>query len=94
MKNTRISQLNVEAGRVACLLADKLEPSTARLISLLFALALALLLLIPAQSKAQLIVPEYIPLNAEQLDQLVAPIALDPDPLVAQILIGATFPTK
>src|SRR5580658_6901142 len=36
----------------------------------------------------------YIPLNAEQLDQLVAPIALDPDSLVAQVLTGATFPDQ
>ncbi len=95
MKTTRISQVNVEAGRVACLPARNLHDSTRRM-SLLFAMAFALLLLLSAQfqSKAQSIVPEYIPLNAEQLDQLVAPIALDPDPLVAQILIGATFPDQ
>jgi hypothetical protein len=46
------------------------------------------------ESKAQAIVPEYVQLNAAQLDQLVAPIALDPDPLVAQILIGSTFPDQ
>jgi hypothetical protein len=48
----------------------------------------------PMQSKAQAIVPEYVPLSSSQLDQLVAPIALDPDPLVAQILIGCTFPDE
>jgi hypothetical protein len=96
MKTQLISKVNVEAGRIACLLADRFDPSTARIISVLFTLALALVLLIPAhlQSKAQAIVPEYIPLNAAQLDQLVAPIALDPDPLVAQILIGSTFPDQ
>ena len=95
MRTTRISQVNVEAGRVACLPIHNLRTS-ARPVSLLFAWAFALLLLISAQLqlKAQSIVPEYIPLNAEQLDQLVAPIALDPDPLVAQILIGATFPDQ
>src|SRR5208282_1452517 len=36
----------------------------------------------------------YVELNAEQLDQLVAPIALDPDSLVAQILTGATYPDQ
>src|SRR5579871_6174001 len=34
------------------------------------------------------------PLSADELDQLVAPIALYPDALVAQILAGASFPTE
>ncbi len=34
------------------------------------------------------------PLSAEQLDQLVAPIALYPDALVAQVLAAATYPTQ
>jgi hypothetical protein len=33
-------------------------------------------------------------LTAEQLDQLVAPIALYPDPLVAQIMMAATYPLE
>ena len=33
-------------------------------------------------------------LTGEQLDQLVAPIALYPDPLVAQILMAATYPLE
>jgi hypothetical protein len=33
-------------------------------------------------------------LGAAQVDQLVAPIALYPDPLVAQILIAATYPLE
>jgi hypothetical protein len=32
--------------------------------------------------------------TAEQLQQLVSPIALYPDPLVAQILVGSTFPNQ
>src|SRR5271166_3957325 len=36
----------------------------------------------------------YVPLTADQLDQLVAPIALYPDALVAQILGAATFPDQ
>jgi hypothetical protein len=35
-----------------------------------------------------------VPLSAEDLQQLVAPIALYPDALVAQILGGATFPDQ
>jgi hypothetical protein len=34
------------------------------------------------------------PLNANQLEQLVAPIALDPDTLVAQVLAAATYPAQ
>ncbi len=34
------------------------------------------------------------PLPAEQLDQLVAPIALYPDGLVAQVLAGSTYPSQ
>src|SRR5215472_1625529 len=36
--------------------------------------------------------PEYATKNPEELQQLVAPIALYPDSLVAQILTAATFP--
>ena len=34
------------------------------------------------------------PFTAEQFDQLVAPIALYPDPLIAQILMAATYPLE
>jgi uncharacterized membrane protein YgcG len=39
-------------------------------------------------------VPTYTPQSPEQLQQLVAPIALYPDSLVAQILAAATFPEQ
>src|SRR5579863_1083024 len=35
-----------------------------------------------------------LPLNPQELQSLVAPIALYPDPLVAQILAGATYPDQ
>ncbi|MGA2099124.1 MAG: DUF3300 domain-containing protein [Candidatus Acidiferrum sp.] len=38
--------------------------------------------------------PQYTQQTPEQLQQLVAPIALYPDSLVAQILAGATFPEQ
>jgi hypothetical protein len=38
--------------------------------------------------------PQGQPLSVEQLDQLVAPIALYPDALVAQVLAAATYPTQ
>ncbi|HVN76096.1 MAG TPA: DUF3300 domain-containing protein [Thermoanaerobaculaceae bacterium] len=37
---------------------------------------------------------EYEPFSAEQLDNLLAPIALYPDPLLAQVLLAATFPDQ
>jgi hypothetical protein len=38
--------------------------------------------------------PQAVQESAEQLQQLVAPIALYPDPLVGQILAAATYPTE
>ncbi|MFZ1099242.1 MAG: DUF3300 domain-containing protein, partial [Steroidobacteraceae bacterium] len=38
--------------------------------------------------------PTYAPQTPEQLQQLVAPIALYPDSLVAQILAASTFPEQ
>ena len=38
--------------------------------------------------------PVAPPLTAAQLDRLVAPIALYPDPLIAQILMAATYPLE
>ena len=37
--------------------------------------------------------PQPAGLSPDQLDQLVAPIALYPDPLLAQVLAAVTFPT-
>ncbi|WP_186308579.1 DUF3300 domain-containing protein [Paraburkholderia sp. BCC1885] len=39
-------------------------------------------------------VPETAPFTLAQLDQMLAPIALYPDPLVAQILMAATYPLE
>jgi hypothetical protein len=36
----------------------------------------------------------YEPFSAEQLDNLLSPIALYPDPLLAQVLVAATFPDQ
>jgi hypothetical protein len=36
--------------------------------------------------------PESAKLTADQLDSLIAPIALYPDPLLAQVLVAATYP--
>ena len=71
----------------------------------LLSMALSFLLVITAvpfeavgQQSAQEGAPGYsgqgVPLNAEELQQLVAPIALYPDALVAQVLGAATFPDQ
>ena len=52
-------------------------------------LMLAVLAVVPVFAQAP--PPSFAP---PQLDQLVARIALDPDPLVAQILAGATYPDQ
>jgi Protein of unknown function (DUF3300) len=36
----------------------------------------------------------YVPYSPDQLDNLLAPIALYPDPLLAQVLLAATFPDE
>jgi hypothetical protein len=53
---------------------------------------MAAMLAVPAPLAAQSDQPA--PFNAEQLDQLAAPIALYPDPLVAQILMASTYPLE
>jgi hypothetical protein len=49
-------------------------------------------------ARAQMAVPPpvaaYQPLSYQQLDQLLGPIALYPDPLIAQILPASTLPTQ
>jgi Protein of unknown function (DUF3300) len=55
-------------------------------------LALSLMVLAPplvAQDDAG-----YEPFSPDQLDNLLAPIALYPDPLLAQVLVAATFPDQ
>jgi Protein of unknown function (DUF3300) len=47
-----------------------------------------------AAAPAQAAAPPYTQQTAEQLQQLVAPIALYPDSLVAQILAASTFPEQ
>jgi hypothetical protein len=47
-----------------------------------------------AQMTAAQPAPSARPLTASELDRLVAPIALYPDPLLAQILMAATYPLE
>src|SRR5580658_3269606 len=49
----------------------------------------------PPPPEAAAAAPETpAPLSSDELDDLVAPIALYPDALVAQILAGSTYPTE
>src|SRR6187200_3754338 len=45
----------------------------------------------PPQAQAQ---PDQQPLSQQQLQQLVAPIALYPDALLAQVLTASTYPLE
>jgi len=99
MTSVNLSSLPVPAGQAA----GQPNPSNSlharRSGQSLLLIAIALLLLAPVAQKASIaqalaIDPAYVELNAQQLDQLVAPIALDPDPLVAQILTSSTFPDQ
>ena len=49
--------------------------------------------LLRAQPPPQLPPPSQ-PLAPNQLDDLVAPVALYPDPLISQILVAATYPLE
>ena len=49
---------------------------------------------VPAQPATSATQPVYQPLSDQQLDQLLGPIALYPDPLLAQILPAATLPIQ
>jgi uncharacterized membrane protein YgcG len=45
-------------------------------------------------ARAQTAPPPYATLDETDLEQLVAPVALYPDPLLAQVLPAATYPTE
>jgi hypothetical protein len=55
------------------------------------ALAMAVVLALPLSLTAQPATPLF---KAEELDQLAAPIALYPDPLLAQVLMASTYPLE
>ncbi len=65
-----------------------------RTIEKVLAWAMAAILAVPLPIAAQSDQPAPAPFNAEQLDQLAAPIALYPDPLMAQILMASTYPLE
>src|SRR5215475_245690 len=48
----------------------------------------------PAPATAPAPAPDQPLLKAEELDQLLAPIALYPDPLLSQVLMASTYPLE
>jgi len=46
----------------------------------------------PPDASAAAEAPDEVKLNGDQLEALVAPIALYPDPLLAQVLVASTYP--
>ena len=75
-----------------------------RRISIAIALCGAIVALMPAKAVAQsspqpaasqpAASQSAAPLKPEQLEQLAAPVALYPDPLLAQVLMAATYPLE
>jgi uncharacterized membrane protein YgcG len=67
-----------------------------RLSAIFFSLALVFcpIELASAQDQPASTAPQQQSLDAGQLDQLVAPIALYPDPLLAQVLMASTYPLE
>jgi hypothetical protein len=63
-------------------------------VSRMMTFMLSMLLISAVQLRSQAPAPAYVELDATQLDQMVAPIALDPDSLVAQILTASTYPDQ
>jgi hypothetical protein len=59
-------------------------------------IAIALFWIVPPAAIAQqpAIAPPQPLLTAPQLDQLLAPIALYPDPLLSEMLIASTYPLE
>ena len=63
-------------------------------ISMLVCLLAGTTMSVLAQAAVPPPMPAYQPLAGAQLDQLLGPIALYPDPLIAQILPASTVPTQ
>jgi Protein of unknown function (DUF3300) len=60
----------------------------------LFAVLLLAAAVLPAQQAPPALPPPDQTLSPDQLNDLVAPIALYPDPLLSQVLVAATYPLE
>src|SRR5437016_13068920 len=57
-------------------------------------IGLVVLLAAPSLPRAQQLGADARPFKPEELEQIVAPIALYPDPLLAQIFMASTYPLE
>src|SRR5580700_8421473 len=80
--------------RAECNIAMKTKPLMLTLTSAAVLFCALGALPASAQPAVPPLVPAYQPLSDQQLDQLLGPIALYPDPLLGEILSAATFPTQ
>lgn len=77
-----------------------MSPTLTRLAAILVSVGLAFPAGVSAQQPAPAAAPAQAPagggktFSQEQLDQIMAPIALYPDPLLAQILMASTYPLE
>jgi len=72
----------------------KHTPSIAALACAVLAAALLLLPATPVRAQAQANWQAHAPYSQQELDQMLAPIALYPDALLAQVLMAATYPLE
>lgn len=64
-----------------------------RILKRIMAAVVAVVLMIPATLLAQELPPRIL-FSTEELAQIAAPVALYPDPLLAQVLMAATYPVE
>ncbi|MDO8477216.1 MAG: DUF3300 domain-containing protein [Candidatus Rokubacteria bacterium] len=64
-----------------------------RILKKIVAAVVAVVLTIPATLLAQELPPRIL-FSTEELEQIAAPVALYPDPLLAQVLMAATYPVE
>src|ERR1035438_1961030 len=72
-------------------LSSGTRPTVAAILAALLLLGVGAL---PAQQAPPAPPPPDQTLNPDQLDDLVAPIALYPDPLLSQVLVATTYPLE
>jgi len=72
----------------------RIRPVLPRLLRVALAVVLVAAPLVGAQENPTQQQPAAKPFKPEELEQIVAPIALYPDPLVAQVMMASTYPLK
>jgi Protein of unknown function (DUF3300) len=93
------SSLAVEARSLSWMEREMIRTFMRQLLAAALSVLLVIIPAVPSKAAGQQPAPtgysgQGVPLSADDLQQLVAPIALYPDALVAQILGAATFPDQ